>query len=76
MLRYLEPRPGSIGTLWQAPVHAIHMYQTSEAVLRFSREQCGWHGFLKQLLIRRENAEPQHLDASLGVIHLLLIKLV
>jgi hypothetical protein len=72
MLRYLEPRPGSIGTLWQATVHATYMYQTSEAVLRFSQEQLCWQGFLKQLLIKRENANPKHLDASLGVVHLLL----
>jgi hypothetical protein len=43
-----------------------------KTVLKFSRLQIFWQGFLKQLLIDRENADTQHLDTSPSVIHLLL----
>jgi hypothetical protein len=39
----------------------------SETVLKFSRLQIFWQGFLKQLLIKRENADTTHLDASLVI---------
>src|SRR5881397_3151128 len=35
-----------------------------------SRPQMCWQGFLKQLLIHRENADTRHLDASLSMIGL------
>ncbi len=58
---------------------AIVTYTTDllslEAVLKFSRLQIFWQGFLKQLVINRENADTKHLDASLRVIHLLLKRL-
>jgi hypothetical protein len=34
-----------------------------------------WQGFLKQLLIKGENADTKRLDALLSVIHLLLKRL-
>src|SRR6266568_4338699 len=56
-----------------AELHAVFQGSAifcAEAVVKVSRPQMCWQGFLQQLLIHRENADTKHLDASLSMIDL------
>ena len=59
----------------QSEYHPVRHYAPLEDVLKFSRPQSCWQGFLKQLPIKKGNVDTNHLDAWFSVIHTLLKQL-